>query len=69
MFIFKIAGTLLILLGVLAGLLLLAFPFGIEIQGSVLTFWLLYMLCYVGGFIIAQKTASFGRGHIKRLCR
>ena len=52
MFIFKIAGSLLILLGILSGLLLLAFPFGIKIQGSIFTFWLLYVLCYVGGFIL-----------------
>ncbi len=52
MLIFKTAGILLISLGILSGLLLFAFPFGIKIQGSAFTFWLLYVLCYVGGFIL-----------------
>ena len=49
---FKIAGFLLILIGILSGVLLLASPFGITIQGSVFMFWVLYALCYVGGFTL-----------------
>ena len=49
---FKTAGILLILLGILSGLLLLVSPFGMKVHGSIFTFWLLYILCYPGGFII-----------------
>ena len=49
---FKTAGILLILLGILSGLLLLVSPFGMKVHGSIFTFWLLYILCYPGGFIL-----------------
>ncbi|MCI5190692.1 MAG: hypothetical protein D3905_13090 [Candidatus Electrothrix sp. AS4_5] len=50
--IFRAAGIILILLGILSGLLLLVSPFGIKIHGSLFTFWLLYVLCYTGGFVL-----------------
>ena len=49
---FKTAGIFLILLGILSGLLLLVSPFGMKIHGSMFTFWLLYALCYPGGFVL-----------------
>ncbi|MEC4684992.1 MAG: hypothetical protein VST71_04570 [Nitrospirota bacterium] len=52
MFIFRVAGIILISLGVISGIVLFISPFGVEVQGSVFTFWLLYLLCYVGGFIL-----------------
>ena len=49
---FKTAGIFLILLGIFSGLFLLVSPFGMKIHGSMFTFWLLYMLCYPGGFVL-----------------
>ncbi|MCI5160269.1 MAG: hypothetical protein D3906_17970 [Candidatus Electrothrix sp. AUS1_2] len=49
---FKTAGIFLILLGILSGLFLLVSPFGMKIHGSMFTCWLLYILCYTGGFIL-----------------
>ncbi len=67
MLIFKIAGIVLISLGILSGFLLFVFPFGIEIQGSAYTFWLLYVLCYVGGFILyALSSPDNSAGKILR---
>jgi len=48
----KIAGLLLILLGIVSAVVLFLHPFGVAIKGSVIEFWLLYALCFVGGFVL-----------------
>ena len=55
---------LLIVLGVISALAIFLHPFGIAIKGSVIEFWALYAICFIGGFYLfglGSPSASSGR--------
>lgn len=52
MLIFKIIGICLIVIGLGSGAGIFLEPFGLSIQGSTLTIWLLFVVCFVGGFLM-----------------
>ena len=52
MTVIKSTGLLLIVLGIVSAVVLLLHAFGLEIRGSVLEFWVLYGICYCGGFFL-----------------
>jgi hypothetical protein len=52
MTIFKIVGVGMIALGSASGIVIFLTPFGVEVTGSLLTLWLFFALCFIGGFIL-----------------
>lgn len=41
-----------ILLGSAAGVVIFLTPFGVDVTGSLVTLWLFFALCFIGGFIL-----------------
>jgi hypothetical protein len=63
--IFQTIGIALITIGTVSGASLLLSPFkglllplGIEVEGGLFSFWLLYLLCFVGGFLLYSLGAK-----------
>lgn len=60
----RIAGVLLIALGVVSAMAIFLHPFGIVIKGSIVEFWALYAICFIGGFYMfgmGSPSTSSGR--------
>ncbi len=52
MVIFKYIGIMFIALGILTSGMVFLAPFGIKLEETIFTFWLLYILCFIGGFLL-----------------
>jgi len=52
MIFFRFVGFLMILLGIASGIGIFVEPFGLPIEGSQATLWFLFVLVFIGGFIL-----------------
>lgn len=58
MFIFKVIGLFMILLGIASGVAIFVNPFGLQLQGSQITMWFLFVLAFIGGFVLYALGSS-----------
>jgi len=66
--IFKFIGVSLIIIGIVSAGLIFLTPFGVHIEGSINTLWLLFSFCFIGGAILYGLGDMDSKENLIKIC-